>query len=110
MRCKDIGLHLQGRTVAILAWVITRKQVDAVQERGRDGKALPEPLIRPMAFGTLEDESGTVEATWFPDVYRACGPLIERGEPCWVQGQGRGGVRGHDTGDHRGVGGGGPTG
>jgi DNA polymerase-3 subunit alpha/error-prone DNA polymerase len=87
VRCADIGVHLDRRTVSVLVWVITRKQVEAVQERNRDGTPLPEPLVRPMAFVTLEDETGLIESTWFPEPYRACGPLIEEGRPFWVQGR-----------------------
>ena len=85
MRCVDIGPPLAKRHVTLLVWVITRKQVEAVQERARDGTALPEPVVSAMAFITLEDETGTLESTWFPEPYRSFGALVEDGRPFWVQ-------------------------
>lgn len=73
--------------MSVVAWVITRKDVDSVQEHARDGTVLPDPIVRPMAFVTLEDESGLLETTWFADSYRACGAVVEEGKPFWVQGK-----------------------
>jgi len=88
VRCGDIGPQHAGRLVTLLVWVITCKPVEAVQERGRDGAPLSDPLVRAMAFATLEDETGTLESTWFPEAYRTCGALIGAGCPFWVQGTG----------------------
>ena len=87
LRCAGIGPQLHRRTVSLLVWVITHKQVEAVQERQRDGTPLPEPLVRPMAFVTLEDETGLLESTWFPESYQACGALTLAASPFWVHGR-----------------------
>ncbi len=63
LRCRDITAHFAKRSVRLVVWVITRKQVEAVQEKARDGSPLPAPVISPMAFVTLEDETGTLEST-----------------------------------------------
>ena len=34
---------MNGQRVSLIAWCITRKQVEAVQKRGRDGVELAEP-------------------------------------------------------------------
>lgn len=34
-----------------------------------------------MSFVTLEDETGLIETTWFPDTYRACAVILESGGP-----------------------------
>ena len=72
-RCHDVRPDMQRRKLTLLVWVITSKQVLSTQMRGRDGKALEKPSVRPMAFVTLEDEGGIAESVWFPDIYHACG-------------------------------------
>jgi DNA polymerase-3 subunit alpha/error-prone DNA polymerase len=87
LRVRDITPALDRQQVVLIAWVITRKQVEAVQEHGHDGRKLPEPDIRPMAFATLEDEDAVLESTWFPAVYRACAALIDCGLPLRIAGR-----------------------
>ena len=82
--CRDIGPHLAKRTVLLLVWVITRKQVEAVQAHDKNGTPLTEPKINSMAFITLEDDTGTIESTWFPEPYRRHGELSEKGQPFWI--------------------------
>lgn len=40
----------------------------------------------PMAFVTLEDETGLVETVWFPQAYRAYGPLLDQHLPLRLHG------------------------
>jgi DNA polymerase III alpha subunit len=84
--CLDVRPDMQRRRLTLLVWVITSKQVLSTQLRGRDGKALDKPSIRPMAFVTLEDEGGIAESVWFPETYQACGASIEAGRPFWATG------------------------
>jgi DNA polymerase-3 subunit alpha/error-prone DNA polymerase len=84
LRCRDLTPQFVKQTVQVVVWVITRKQVEAVQAHSSDGRPLDEPLINPMAFVTLEDDTGTIESTWFPESYRRYGALIESGCPFWV--------------------------
>lgn len=85
--CSDVQPGLERRTITVLAWVITSKQVLSTQARARDGSSLQQPSIRPMAFVTLEDEHSIAESVWFPDVYHACGAAIDAGRPFWVTGR-----------------------
>ncbi len=83
LRCRDVTAALAGSRVVIFAWPITRKQVEA-KAAHRPGEAPPPPAA--MAFVTLEDETGLIETVWFPAVYRACGPLLERNGPLRLEG------------------------
>jgi DNA polymerase III alpha subunit len=84
--CQDVQPGMERRTITMLAWVITSKQVLSTQTRARDGSTLEKPSIRPMAFVTLEDEHGIAESVWFPEVYHAYGAAIDAGKPFWVTG------------------------
>jgi DNA polymerase III alpha subunit len=86
-RCADVQPAMKGRTVTVMAWVVTSKAVIATQLRGRDGSALASPSIRPMAFVTLEDECGIAESVWFPETYQRYGPVIDAGIPFQVTGR-----------------------
>lgn len=85
--CRDVAPRNDGRRVALLVWVITAKQVAAIQRHARDGSELAEPHVDQMAFVTLEDETGIAESTWFPEPCRRCGMLIAAGAPFWVSGR-----------------------
>ena len=86
MRCRDITAAMHGQRVEIIAWCITRKQVEAVQRRGRDGVELAEPERSLMSFVTLEDESAVVETIWFPRTYKRYGSLLADTWPLRVSG------------------------
>jgi DNA polymerase-3 subunit alpha/error-prone DNA polymerase len=85
--CRDVAPRNDGSEIVLLVWVITAKQVTAIQRHARDGSELAEPRSDPMAFVTLEDETGIAESTWFPEPYRRCGALIDAGAPFWVSGK-----------------------
>ena len=71
-RCADVTAAREaGRRMTVVAWPVTRKQVEA------HGPS----QAQPMAFVTLEDETGLMETVWFPEVYAACGPALEAGLP-----------------------------
>jgi error-prone DNA polymerase len=63
-----------GRRVCVAGWLITGKVV-----RTKRGE--------PMEFLTFEDETGTVEATFFPRVYDRYGHLLETGRPYLLWGK-----------------------
>jgi DNA polymerase-3 subunit alpha/error-prone DNA polymerase len=86
VRCRDITPAWKGRWVTVIAWSITRKEVAATYLAERDGKPLQEPRYETMAFVTLEDETGLLEATWFPDTFQRFGVLLERREPLRISG------------------------
>jgi DNA polymerase III alpha subunit len=69
--------------VRLVAWPITRKQVEA-HPKPKPGAAAGPP--EPMAFVTVEDETGLVETVWFPQAYRTYGPLLDRNGPLRLQG------------------------
>jgi DNA polymerase III alpha subunit len=69
---------MRGRAATVVGIPITRKQVDAT---AADGSR------RAMSFVTCEDETGLIETVWFPDAYRAWGPLLERGAPLRLDGR-----------------------
>lgn len=85
--CRDIHPRCAGRVVMVLAWTITRKQVRSTQRRDREGNELANPLVRPMAFVTLEDEFALAESVWFADVYHRDGGVLEYPAPFWVRGK-----------------------
>lgn len=69
----DLARHA-GRRVCVAGWLITGKVV-----RTKRGE--------PMEFLTFEDETGTVEATFFPRVYDRYCHLLETGRPYLLWGQ-----------------------
>ncbi|MFW5858799.1 MAG: DNA polymerase III subunit alpha [Planctomycetota bacterium] len=82
-RCAAITVACAGARVGVIARCITRKQVVATCER--EG---PAPRREPMAFVTLEDESGLLETVWFPEAYRRYGRLLEEADaPLAVSGR-----------------------
>lgn len=85
--CHDVQPSMQRRTITLVAWVITSKQVLSTQTKARDGRTLAKPEIRSMAFVTLEDDHGIAESVWFPDVYHAHGAVITAGKPFWITGK-----------------------
>jgi error-prone DNA polymerase len=63
-----------GKTVTLGGWLITAKLVST-----KHGE--------PMEFLTFEDESGTVEATFFPETYRRFCHMIDHGRPYLLSGR-----------------------
>ncbi len=83
LRCAAITAARVGAQVRVIARCITRKQVVATYDR-----AGPAPRREPMAFVTLEDETGLLETVWFPEAYRRYGRLLEdAGAPLEVTGR-----------------------
>jgi DNA polymerase-3 subunit alpha/error-prone DNA polymerase len=66
-----------GTPITLTAWAITRKQVSSTTASG--GR-------EPMAFVTLEDDTGLIETVWFPAAYRAAGALLDRHLPVRIHG------------------------
>ena len=62
-----------GLKVRMAGWLITGKKV-----RTQHGEA--------MEFLSFEDETGMVETTFFPDTYRRCCHLLDRGRPYLLEG------------------------
>ncbi|MFO7707119.1 MAG: DNA polymerase III subunit alpha [Desulfobacterales bacterium] len=62
-----------GRKVRFAGWLITGKVVST-----KNGE--------PMEFLTFEDETGLVETTFFPEVYRRFCHLLDRGRPYLLSG------------------------
>jgi DNA polymerase III alpha subunit len=83
LRCRDLAPHMARARIRLVAWPITRKQVEAHPKPKPDTVAGPP---EPMAFVTLEDETGLVETVWFPDAYRSFGPLLEQNQPLRLHG------------------------
>jgi DNA polymerase-3 subunit alpha/error-prone DNA polymerase len=86
-RCRDLGPHLRGRQVTLIGLNITRKQVTAHTRTDDDGQPLAQPIEEPMAFVTLEDETGLAETVWFPAAYRTYGVVLERPAPIRCSGR-----------------------
>jgi error-prone DNA polymerase len=84
LRCRDVTAKMAKKTVTVVAWPITRKQVDA-HPTAKPGTTAGPP--EPMSFVTLEDETGLVETVWFPEAYRRYGPLLDRGCPLALTGR-----------------------
>jgi len=66
--------RLAGKRVRFAGWLITGKVV-----RTRSDET--------MQFLTFEDETGLVEATFFPRVYRRCCHRLDTGRPCLLTGR-----------------------
>ncbi len=75
-RAVDLARCVQGDVVDLVALPITRKDVNALYDED-DGTQRTED----MAFVTVEDETGLIETTWFPETYRCYAVLLERHEP-----------------------------
>jgi len=63
-----------GRKVRIAGWLIT-------------GKVVSTKHGDPMEFLTFEDETGVVEATFFPEAYRRFCHMVDRGRPYLLTGK-----------------------
>jgi DNA polymerase-3 subunit alpha/error-prone DNA polymerase len=63
-----------GKRVCFAGWLIT-------------GKAVETKKGEPMEFLTFEDETGLVEATFFPEAYRRFCHLLDRGRPYLLSGK-----------------------
>jgi DNA polymerase-3 subunit alpha/error-prone DNA polymerase len=72
VRSEDLPKHL-GRQVQFAGWLITGKVVTT-----RHGE--------PMEFLTFEDDSGTVEATFFPETYRRFCHMMDAKQPYLLKG------------------------
>ena len=66
--------RLAGRRVRFAGWLVTGKLV-----RTRNDET--------MQFLTFEDETGLVEATFFPEVYRRCAHRLDGDRPCLLTGR-----------------------
>lgn len=73
VRAVDL-VQMAGRQVQFAGWLITGKVV-----RTRTNET--------MQFLTFEDETGLVEATFFPRVYRRCCHRLDPGRPCLLTGR-----------------------
>jgi len=63
-----------GRRIRFAGWLITGKVVETKQGE-------------PMEFLTFEDETGLVETTFFPEVYRRFCHLLDRERPYLLSGK-----------------------
>ena len=70
MLVKDISHVDHGGFVVVAGMMVTSRRVAAVSAKGER---------RPMAFATIEDETGVIETVWFPEAYRRCVSLMEEG-------------------------------
>ena len=83
LRARDLTATMDQQRVRLVGIAITRKDVNAITKDQDDpGKTRYED----MAFVTIEDETGLLETTWFPAVYRRHAVLLERGEPLLISG------------------------
>lgn len=83
LRCRDLTAVMAGSKVQVVAWPIARRQVET---HPRTASGIPAGPPEPMAFVTLEDETGLVETVWFPRSYRTHGPLLDRNLPLRLHG------------------------
>ena len=81
LRLVEITQEWHGRWIAVVGQIITRKDVNAVYEED-DGQRTAD-----MAFATLEDETGLLETTWFPETWLRHGLLLGRDEPLLLSGR-----------------------
>jgi DNA polymerase-3 subunit alpha/error-prone DNA polymerase len=63
-----------GRRVRFAGWLVT-------------GKVVATKYGDPMEFLTFEDETGLVEATFFPEAYARFSPMIDAGRPYLLSGK-----------------------
>lgn len=73
VKAADLNRHI-GRGVTVAGWLITGKTV-----RTKHGD--------PMEFLTFEDETGLVEATFFPDAYHRFRHLLDTRRPYLISGK-----------------------
>jgi len=73
IKAADLPRH-PGRRVRFAGWLIT-------------GKVVTTKSGDPMEFLTFEDESGVVESTFFPEVYRRFCHMIDRERPYLLTGR-----------------------
>ncbi|MEJ2033890.1 MAG: DNA polymerase III subunit alpha [Deltaproteobacteria bacterium] len=73
VKAADLHRH-RNRPVRFAGWLVTGKTVST--KRGE-----------PMEFLTFEDETGLVETTFFPRVYRRCCHLLEADRPFLLTGR-----------------------
>lgn len=73
VRAADLG-HCQGRRVRFAGWFVT-------------GKVVHTKHGDPMEFLTFEDETGMVETTFFPAVYRRFCHMLDWGRPYLLTGR-----------------------
>ncbi len=76
-RCRYVAKADHGAWVVVVGVVVTSRRIAATSAKG-ERKA--------MAFVTVEDETGILETTWFPEAYRACGVVIDSGGPLRLRG------------------------
>jgi DNA polymerase-3 subunit alpha/error-prone DNA polymerase len=87
LRCKDLTPALKGRSVTIIGFNVTRKQVSATYRNDDEGNPLPVPRQEAMSFVTIEDETGLAETVWFPESYRRFGVCLEYAAPIKLTGK-----------------------
>lgn len=76
--CGAITAASHRRRISICGQAIAAKQVPA-SRAGGDG-------YEPMAFVTIEDETGLLETVWFPACYARYGWMLDAGSPCCLHG------------------------
>ena len=72
VKARDLGRHV-GRRVNLAGWLIT-------------GKAVATNKQEPMEFLTFEDETGLVEATFFPEAFRRYHMMLDKNRPYVLRG------------------------
>ncbi len=72
VKARDLGKHV-GRKVRLAGWLITGKTVSTNKHEA-------------MQFLTFEDETGLVEATFFPEAYRRFHLTLDWGRPYVLEG------------------------
>jgi len=83
LRARDLTATMAKQRVRLVGLPITRKDVNAITKDKNDPTRTH---VEDMAFVTIEDETGLLETTWFPAVYRRHAVLLERGEPLLIGG------------------------
>jgi DNA polymerase-3 subunit alpha/error-prone DNA polymerase len=73
VKAADVARRI-GRRIRFAGWLITGKVVETKQGE-------------PMEFLTFEDETGLVEATFFPETYRRFCHLLDREQPYLLSGK-----------------------
>lgn len=72
VKARDLGQHV-GRRISLAGWLIT-------------GKAVSTSKQEPMEFLTFEDETGLVEATFFPQAFRRYHMMLDKNRPYVLRG------------------------
>ncbi len=78
LRCAAVACAEQGTYCTVTGVIIASRSVAATDATGQR---------RPMGFATIEDETGLIETTWFPDCFKTCNAAIEGGVPLRVRGR-----------------------